>query len=79
MNTEIEWLALPDPDNPLRFDAMSIYEEDISSWSNAQINMFHLDTIWVQSFDQLNQVKILLAIGLDKHSIEELLCQPNTN
>lgn len=69
---------MPDPDNPLRFDAMNICEEDISSWSNAQINMFTEDTIWVQSFEQLNQVKILLAIGLDKHSIEEILCQPNT-
>lgn len=79
MNTEIVWLALPDQDDPLRFNAMNIYEEDISSWSNTQLDYFHQDTIWVQSFEQLNQVKILLAIGLDKHSIEEILCQPNTN
>lgn len=73
MNTEIEWLAMPDQDDPLRFDAMNICEEDISSWSNTQIAFFDKDTIWVQSFDQLNQVKILLAIDLDKYSIEELL------
>lgn len=78
MNTEITWLAIPDPNNPLRFNAMNIYEEDISSWSNGQIDVFQEDTIWVQSFEQLNQVKILLAIGLDKHSIEEILCQANT-
>ena len=79
MNIEIEWLAIPDPDNPLRFNAMNIVEEDISSWSNTQLSIFDEDTIWVQSFEQLNQVKILLAIGLDKHSIEEILCQLNTN
>ena len=78
MNTEIEWLAMPDPNDPLRFDAMLICEEDISSWGNTQIHLFNKDTVWVQSFEQLNQVKILLAIGLDKHSIEEILCQPNT-
>lgn len=79
MNTEIVWLAIPDPNNPLRFNAMNIYEEDISSWSNGNLDIFQEDTIWVQSFEQLNQVKILLAIGLDKHSIEEILCQPDTD
>ncbi len=79
MNTEIEWLAIPDPDNPLRFKAMNIVEEDISTWSNGQIAMFDEDTIWAQSFEQLTHVKILLAIGLDKHSIEEIICQPNIN
>ena len=79
MNTEIEWLARVDPNNPLRFLAMDICNEGISSWGSNEIGIFQEDTIWVQSFEQLNQVKILLAIGLDKHSIEEILCQPNTN
>ena len=35
--------------------------------------------IWINKKEDLSQVILLLAIGLDKHSIEEILCQPNTN
>lgn len=78
MNTEIGCLAIPDPNNPLRFTVFFLDSNTSSSWDNGQMYLFTHDTIWVQSFEQLNQVKILLAIGLDKHSIEEILCQPNT-
>lgn len=69
---------MPDPNDPLRFTALDIILGKKSSWGNNQIDLFQHDTVWIQSFEQLNQVKILLAIGLDKHSIEEILCQPNT-
>lgn len=64
---------MPDPNNPLRFKAMDICNEGISSWGNNEIGIFQEDTIWVQSFEQLNQVKILLAIGMSKLEIEATL------
>jgi len=64
---------MPDPNDPLRFDALALSLEGISSWSNTQIHMFNEDTVWVQSFEQLNQVKILLAIGMSKLEIEATL------
>jgi len=73
VNTGIVWLAMPDPNNPLRFKAMDICNEGISSWSNESLDIFQEDTIWVQSFEQLNQVKILLAIGMSKLEIEATL------
>lgn len=35
--------------------------------------------IWVTKKEDLSQAIMLLSLGLDKHSIEEILCQPNTN